>query len=473
VIAIVAGGGWGGEVLRAALLGLGFAGVVAGTELWYRRYQPPVEWTRKTLHVAFGLAAAALPWVLRSHWTFLVLAGVIASVLAWARRRRLLPSLFDVERQSYGEIYFPLGLYLLFVVASGHRVFYVVSLIMLVICDALAAVLGESYGRHRYTVHRDQRSLEGSAVFLFTAFLGTHLPLLLFTHIDRGTSVMISLQLALLVTAFEAISTGGSDNLVLPLITYFLLLKLTPRSSAAIGVQLLVQIGILAAMLLLARRTRYLSFSGAVAAHLVLYGAFSLGGPPWLVAPVLALAALVALDRNDHQRLAGADSGYDVQAIFYVAIVAALWLFADNGFATFVHGPAKLRTGHPFHVMFVGALAASLAVIAYWNFENMPRLRRRSAGYRGLVAASLGYGSVALLGLWALRGARLGIELATAGLVCVLGLVFHLALRRVVRPPAGDVWTLRLLALGVLLATLAVLPLHLWTLGIEPWRPAR
>ncbi len=463
MIALVAGGGWGGEVLRAALLALGFAGVVAGTELWYRRCRPPVEWTRKTLHVAFGLAAAALPWVLRSHWTFLVLAGVIASVLAWARRRRLLPSLFDVERQSYGEIYFPLGLYLLFLVAAGHRVFYLVSLIMLVICDALAAVLGESYGRHRYTVHRDQRSLEGSAVFLFTAFLGTHLPLLLLTHIDRGTSVIISLQLALIVTAF----------LVLPLITYFLLVKLTPRSSAAIGIQLLVQIGILAAMLLLARRTRYLSFSGAVAAHLVLYGAFSLGGPAWLVAPALALAVLVALDRNDPQRLAGADSGYDVQAIFYVAIVAAMWLFADNGFATFVHGPGELRTGHPFHVMFVGALAASLAVVAYWNFENVPRLRRRSAGYRGLVAASLGYGSVALLGLWALRGARLGVELATAALVCVLGLLFHLALRRVVRPPAGSVWTLRLLALGVLLATLVMLPLHLWTLGIEPWRAAR
>jgi phytol kinase len=470
MIALVAIGGWGGEALRATLFAVGFAAVVAGTEFWYRRYRPPVEWTRKTLHVAFGLAAATLPWVLRSHWTLLVLLASLAIPLAWARRRRLVPSLFDVERQSYGEIYFPAGIYLLFVVSTGHRVFYLVSLITLVICDALAAVLGKSYGRHRYAVHHDQRSLEGSAVFLFTAFLGTHLPLLLLTHIDRGTCVMISLQLALIVTAFEAITTGGSDNLVLPLTTYYLLVKLTPRPSAAIGVQLAVQLGLLAAMLLFARRTRYLSFSGAVAAHLVLYGAFSLGGPRWLMAPALALVALVALDRNDHRRLAATTGGYDVQTIFYVVIVAVMWLFADNSFATLVPASGPLRTGHPFHVLFVGALAASVAVIAYWNFENVPRLRKRSPAYRGLVAATLGYGAVALLGLWALRGARLGVELGVAALVCVLGLLSHLVLRRILQPAAGSVWALRLLALGVLLASLVVLPFHLWTLGIEPWR---
>src|SRR2546430_14662622 len=122
-------------------------------------------------------------------------------------------------------------------------------------------------------------------------------------------------------------------------------MKLTPRPAAAIGVQLAAQVGILLAMLLLAQRTRYLSFSGAVAAHLVLYGAFSLGGPPWLVAPTLALVVLVALDRNDHRRLVATTGGYDVQAIFYVAIVATLWLFADNSFATLVQEPGRLRIG--------------------------------------------------------------------------------------------------------------------------------
>ena len=458
---------WRGELLRAALLAIGLAAVVMLTELWYRRGRPPVEWTRKTLHLAFGLAAGALPWVVHNHWTIFALAVSVTLLLHGARRRGLLPSLFDVERRSHGEIYFPAGITLLWLVSGGHRVFYLVSLIMLVICDTLAALLGKSYGRHPFVVHEDQRSLEGSAVFLFAAFLGTHLPLLLLTDIDRGACVMISMQLALLVTAFEAISTGGSDNLVLPLATYYLLVKLTPRSSAAIGAQLLAQLGILAVVLLLARRTRYLSFSGAVAAHLLLYGAFSLGGPQWLVAPVLALATLVALERYTRRSPANGAGGYDVQAIFYVAIVATLWLFADNSFATMVPGAGPLASGHPFLVLFVSALAASLTVIAYWNFESMPRLRKRSAARRGLSAIALGVGVVALPGLWMLRGPWFGLGLATALLVCGLGLLIHLALRRMLPAPAGISSPLRLLALGVLIASLVALPLHLWTLGIE------
>ncbi len=468
MIAFPAAGTLAGEAARAVLMACGFGLVVLGTELWYRRAHPPVEWTRKTLHVAFGIAAAALPWIIRSHWTFLVLAIAIVIPLHWARRHGHLPSLFEIERQSRGEIYFPLGVYLLFVVSADHRVFYLISLVTLVLCDALAALLGSSYGRHRYQVHLEHRSLEGSAVFFFTAFLGTHLPLLLLTPIDRGACVLISLQLALLVTSFEAISPGGSDNLVLPLGTYYLLVKLTPAGSTAIGLQLAAQLGILVAMLLIAWRTRFLTFSGALAAHLVLYAAFSLGGPTWIVAPAMALAVLLALDRAHHRRLASASEGHDVRTIFYVAIVAMLWIFADNSFATLIPSSGPLGSGHPFHVLFVGALAASLAVITYWTLENMPRLRRRSPGYRGLVAVSLAYAAVALPGLWALRGDRVERELGIAALVCGLGLVADVSLRRLVHRPAGGPWDLRRLALGVLLATLIVLPLHLWSQGIEP-----
>ncbi len=456
---------WAGEVLRAGLLALGFALVLAVIELWHRRAHPPVEWTRKALHVLFGLSATTLPWVLRSHWTVLALALVIALPLAWARRRGLLPSLFGVERHSYGEMYFPAGVYVLFLVSSGHRVFYVVSLITLVICDALAALLGKSYGRHHYLVHRDQRSLEGSAVFLFTAFLGTHLPLLLLTDMDRGACVVISVQLALIVTAFEAIATGGSDNFLLPLATYYLLVKLTPHTASEIGYQLAAQLGILLATLAFARRTGYLSFSGAVAAHLALYAAFSLGAPAWVVAPAVALLALVALDRIGHRRLSVASSRHDVQAIFYVAIVATLWLFADNSFATLVRGAGPLRTGHPFRALFVDTLAASLSVIAYWTFESMPRLRRRSRFNRAALAISVGCGIVALPGFWAVRGQWLGMELAGAALLCTVALALHLLLRRRIRPVAGSLGALQLLAVSVLLASLVLLPLQLWSQG--------
>ena len=91
-------------------------------------------------------------------------------------------------------------------------------------------------------VTSERRSLEGSAVFLISAFVGIHLALLLLTNIERGACVLIALQLALLVTSLEAISAGGSDNLTVPLATYYLLVMLTPKPVDSVAPQLGVEL---------------------------------------------------------------------------------------------------------------------------------------------------------------------------------------------------------------------------------------
>jgi hypothetical protein len=307
--------------------------------------------------------------------------------------------------------------------------------------------------------------LEGSAVFLLATFLGVHLPLLLWTDIDRLASVIIAAQLALIVTSFEAISTRGNDNLILPLAAYYLLLKLAPKPAASIAAQLVAQLGILGTVMLLARSTRFLTFSGALAAHLTLYAAFSLGEPAWIVAPALALGTFVTLDSVFSRALGMPRGGYHVVAIFYVSIVAVLLIFADNGFATLVPGEHGLGSGHPFQTPFVGALAGPVSILAFEILESMPRVRRWPSLNRALVAASLGFSAVVPVGLWAAAG-RLTIEaLACAGLIGVGSLALYLAARRLLRWPPGTLWDLRLVGLSVLVTTLAVLPFHLNWVG--------
>jgi phytol kinase len=458
-----------GELARAAGVAAAFGLLFATAELWARRFHPPVEWTRKYVHVAGGLVSMSLPWLFRWHWTVLALGAGLAVILLIARRFGLLASIHAVERESRGELYFPVGVYLLFLLSHGQPVFYMVSLFTLVVADAVAALLGRSYGRHPFTVGTDRKSIEGSVVFLLAAFLGVHLPLLLMTGIDRGTSVIIAVQLALLVASFEAISTGGNDNLVLPLATYYLLVRLTPSNAAYIAYQLAAQLFILLLVLVLARRTRFLTFSGALAAHLVLYGAFSLGGVAWIVPPALALAAFISLDAIFSRALGMPRGGYQVAAIFYVSIVSVMLLFADNSFATLVPGRHGLGTGHPFHPLFVGSLAAPVAILAFETMESLPRVRRRSALNRALAAASLGFAFVAPLGLWALGGSVSGEGLACAALIDAGALALYLGARRLLRWPPGTVWDLRAVGLNVLVATLLVLPLHFTWLGVAPW----
>ena len=459
-----------GEAARAVLVLAIFYTLVVAVEIWHRRAHPPIEWTRKLVHFGTGLLACAFPWWFDSPWTLLAVAAVGGAPIFVARARGGLQSIFGVERRSFGDVYFPIAIFILFAVGRHTRVFYVVALLTLVVADALAAVLGRAYGKHAYRVTTEHRSLEGSVVFMIVTFLVVHLPLLLATQIDRSACVLMAFQIALLVGSFEAIGTQGSDNLFVPLGAYYLLLKLTGKPLEAIGIQILAQIAILALMLLVSRRTHFFSFSGAIAAHLMLYAAFSLGGPAWIVAPALALTVAMVLEQRRVARMRRpASADHDVAVIFYVSVVAVLLIFADNSFSTMRTASAGLLSLHPFLGPYVGSLAGAIAIVAYLGLESSPGVRRRSPGWRALASGLIGFGVVAPLGLWATRGTGVRVEFATAALLSALALVTFLGLRRAFTRPPGTGWNLRYLALAVLGATLATIPLHLHWIQSGVW----
>src|SRR4051794_33728384 len=154
-----------GESVRAVLVSAAFLLLFAAAEGWRRRSGPPVEWTRKLVHLVGGLLAAVFPWLFGSAWTVVLLSGAFTAVLALSLSFRLLGSVHDVERRSDGAIYYPIAIGLLFLISRNAPVLYLISILTLVVSDALAAVLGSTYGRWFYRVESDRRSIEGSVVF--------------------------------------------------------------------------------------------------------------------------------------------------------------------------------------------------------------------------------------------------------------------------------------------------------------------
>ena len=489
---IPAAGTLAGETARLGLIGALAITLLATTELVYRRWHPPAEWTRKAVHVLGGLLAMAFPWVFGSPLTVGVLCVGVGALLAIGGRLGWLTGVTGVERRSRGEIYHPIAIALLFLLGRGQPIFYVVSLWTLVVADAAAALLGRSYGRYTYAVQDDRKSLEGSLVFFFVAFLGIHVPLLLFTDMSREATVVVSLQLALLVTSFEAISMQGADNMVVPLATYYLLLKLTPQPAAGIVLQLSVQVALLTGALVVARATRFLSWAGAVAAHLTLYAAFSLGGPAWTIAPALALAGFVLLERRVTRGSPVPEGRHQVRGVFYVSLVAVALIAVDNTFASFVGPRHPLGSGHPFFVPFVAALASQLAIGVLrarrgWRVARgqagAPRASRAGVprsvgagrdtavgGSPGQLAgaALLGFAAIVPLSLWAVPFARSGGAVAAAAGICLVSVaIYDLAYRRLPLPE-GEVWDLRRQAAAVATAVLVWFPLHLAIRGAGP-----
>ncbi len=455
-----------GEGVRALLVGGLFLLIFAAAEAWKRWGDPPAEWTRKLVHLCGGIVCAALPWIFAWHWTVLALGVAFAGIIWGTRRLGVLGSVHGVERHSQGGIYFPIAVYLLFLLAAHQPVFYLISILVLVVADTLAAVLGTAYGRRVYAVETDRRSLEGSAVFFLTTFLCVHLPLLLLTGIDPLASVVIGVQLALLVTFFEAISLRGNDNLIVPLVTYYLLVKMTPKPADFIALQLVAQLAIIALVALVAWRYRFVSLSGAVALTLVLYGAFSLGGPVWVVAPLLAVAGFAALYSVLCRQGATDDTQYQVVALFYVSIVGAALFVVNNAMQTLVPEPFALRVTDPFYVPFVGVVAAQLAIVLFTFLDPLRGRRRLSRLGITRLSAAIGFLLVVPAGLWV--GVP-GIDvwgLGVAAVICFGALALYRAGRRMSAWPTEQPWTVRLQAAAVAGVTGLVLPVHLWWIGV-------
>lgn len=456
------------EVAGSVIVALSALAILLVADVWRRAGKVRPEWTRKFVHVGVGVLAGCFPWVFDHAASVLVVTlGSVLGMLI-ARRLHAFPALLEVDRRSLGEIYFPISVATLYLLARHQPILYLISIYTMVVCDALAAILGKDYGRHPYVVTTDQKTVEGTATFLVFAFLGVHIPLLLLTGVERTACVLIAVQIALLVTCFEAISVQGVDNLVVPLGTYYLLLRMTPRPAAQVAESLLVQLALLGAMMLLAWRTRFLTFSGALAAHLVLYASFALGGVKWMVAPAVALAAFLALDAYGN-RGGRVRPAYHVAAIFHMSVVAVALLFLDNSFASIVPGPPTLSSAHVFYAPFVGTLAASLAAGAFLSLGTAPKPLRARPWLRAIASLALGAGLVVPLGLLVARhGIRLS-DVVAAGLLGALSLVFFLLLRRGAGAGYDLVRQFRFVSLSVLSASVIVLPLHLVWLGAVGW----
>src|SRR5262249_35079243 len=159
-------------------------------------------------------------------------------------------------------------------------------ILLLTLADAVAALIGISYGRLRYATTDGTKSTEGSLAFFLCAFLCVHIPLLLFTGTGRAESLLIALLLAWLATMFEAVAWGGLDNLALPLISYLLLEIYLDMPAHELERRLAITAGLMVFVLLFRFQTT-LQGNAVLGAFLVGYISWALGGWHWLMAPLI------------------------------------------------------------------------------------------------------------------------------------------------------------------------------------------
>ena len=209
-------------LLPPFLLSLCFLALFGLAEYLYRGHKIRGEITRKIVHFGTGILTLLFPVFLVSHWQVLFLCGSFLLLLIASMKLKLLPSINAIDRVSYGSLLFPVAVYVChlgyFLADKGPILFYL-PILILAICDPLAALVGKRWPRGRYRVGRSRKTLSGSLAF-FVASVG--LSVLLFHALLPGEvllwrSLLLSVLLSIFVTVIEAVSGRGTDNLTIPL----------------------------------------------------------------------------------------------------------------------------------------------------------------------------------------------------------------------------------------------------------------
>lgn len=305
-----------------------FTVILVTAEVWARLGAKP-EWTRKLVHLGGGLIGLALPWLIESPWVVLILTASLSALFLLGERLDVMKSLHKVERKTRGSEYYPLAIWLVFVIAADRKWLYVAAVLTLAVADAFAAIIGSSYGRHRYEVEDEFKSVEGSLACFVVAFLVIVLPLLFMTTLPRVTCVLSALLVAMLVTIFEAVSLRGTDNLFVPIAAVFVLQKITTKTPMHIAMQNVALIVIVALMLVVAHRIAWFNIGGALTVTLFLYAAWSLAPHllyiiPAFIGLVLLLAVRVIM------KIRGERRRFKVRAATRSLMLPFLFLLAAN-----------------------------------------------------------------------------------------------------------------------------------------------
>jgi len=206
---------------------------------------------RKAVHLLAGLSILTISYYEWKWWAVIIAGSLTFLVLLSSKKSKVkqLKELYDSigeeaeEKVGYlqGPFHYCLSitvLVLIFVIFAPTQLYFpVAGILLMIISDTLASVIGKRYGKVSIKLPwtNSHRTLEGSLAFLVSGFI---LCFIAFTvlgvanpitqeHISLETALIFSLVTSGLATLVELFSPSTWDDLTVPILTTVIIFLLT------------------------------------------------------------------------------------------------------------------------------------------------------------------------------------------------------------------------------------------------------
>lgn len=196
----------------------GVAAILLVSEfLWHTSIFQKAETPRKLVHIITGIFISFWPLFMSFRW-IQVLSLVLFLVVFASKRFHIFRAVHSVERPTYGELLFPLGVLVAATFAQSGWA-YMAAVLHLSLADGFAALVGVRYWpRFGYRIFKQPKTYIGTGVFYMISLTIIATTMLFDPAAYESHAVLAIVFIPAVATAIENIAVFGTDNLLVPVV---------------------------------------------------------------------------------------------------------------------------------------------------------------------------------------------------------------------------------------------------------------
>ena len=172
------------------------------------------EIKRKIIHIGIGPLIPIAQFLEIDQNSALIFTGIISLMVLINYTYKLFPTIEDVERKSYGTLFYCLSLLILiFLFWNKDPYALIAGFLIMSFGDGLAGLIGKSINSKSWFFLKQKKSLLGTLTMLLTSFIVVSS----LGYAEQNSFNLNYFTIAFLATILEQFSVLGIDNFIVPI----------------------------------------------------------------------------------------------------------------------------------------------------------------------------------------------------------------------------------------------------------------
>ena len=183
--------------------------------IFFKKYnEDSGEIVRKIIHIGIGPLIPIAHFLKINQNSALIFTGIVSLMVFINYTYKLFPTIEDVQRKSYGTLFYCLSLFILIYLFWDKDPYALISgFFIMTFGDGLAGLIGKSFNSKSWIFFRQKKSLFGTMTMFFTS-------LIVVCSIGYAQQNSLNLNyftIAFFATVLEQFSVLGIDNFIVPI----------------------------------------------------------------------------------------------------------------------------------------------------------------------------------------------------------------------------------------------------------------